>query len=749
MARKPTRQLLSLQDKNELISVEAYQEILPINEDAVFSLIETELDELSKIMELLTDGKTTEFDAQVMLDALNPQTLLKGVEKECLPLVKLCLVAGISPDGMATDYEGKTNNLLAKAIRQKNMEMVDLLLEYGANPNGNENFRSVGHPLFAAVETENLDMAIKLLERGARSDVVIYVDSKVKLMDTTHFDSVFFSGERNCVISNFTSPLKRAIEMYYDFKKNEKSEISVFIPEMSYKNAIFIHQVDPSVMLLGTSDENGHVFSTGDVGTTDIVLAQETDNQTYIPKSLVFQNVVNLFNQQPVKNISDITKMIYLLIMANSECLDNIQIQEIIDAQKDYSGDSYLAEYTEGFLKKQYEQSLKRRFNCLKDNEIYLSSAIHKRYHSFMAMATEKGDLDMVRFLRIRGAKFRDLSKEQRLPIVDIDFKMDWRDRIDGNKFFHKDLSVNDEIISAVRSKNAKLLEYLINQSAPIKYDLKYDLSYEELEEKRINNMQVEDYSKRHVTGIRGITEAIRNDDVNMVAILMHHGVQLTDYVFFCPTNSYKDRKNCASRGCYRSYDSWDMKKRLLTVEDIMDDADNPKVYDMFKEKSFEKRYEILKKVWLIEERLEEKKRREAEEKLLKMQAERLLQAERQKLLEEERRLKRTRQRLQAEQKLLETKKKEQMLLECGDDDLVERVKNLPHKSKVNPRGKDFVLIQQLALAGSLYKVAKEESADVVNAWVPLFERIVSEKESKQLIRLQNRLNKKGKREKS
>ena len=164
----------------------------------------------------------------------------------------------------------------------------------------------------------------------------------------------------------------------------------------------------------------------------------------------------------------------------------------------------------------------------------------------------------------------------------------------------------------------------------------------------------------------------------------------------------------------------------------------------MFRDNLFESRYQILKKVWLIEEKVAEKKRKDAEQQRLKAEAEKVLQAEREKLLEEEKRIKET-AKLMAEQMLLEEKKKATMVLGYTPDvkELANQVKNLTKKVKLNPRGKDFALIQQLALMGGLYQVAKEEPAEIVNVWVPLFERIVDEKESKKLISLQKRLNKK------
>ena len=216
MARKYENQLNAMitsnklminDDKNEVIDVEIKNELSPFQEDDVFSFI-GESDELSVIMELLTDGKTKEFDAQVMLDNLNSKTLLKGVQNQCYDLVKLCLIAGVSPDGMATSYDGTSNNLLAIAIQKNDMRIIELLLEAGANPNGNANLESEGHPLLAAIETKNLDIFIKLLERNVKTDVSIFSGLDVRITPVFKFDDHVYGDDvvQYCSIKKYTSP---------------------------------------------------------------------------------------------------------------------------------------------------------------------------------------------------------------------------------------------------------------------------------------------------------------------------------------------------------------------------------------------------------------------------------------------------------------------------------------------------------------------------------------------------------------
>ena len=86
------------------------------------------------------------------------------------------------------------------------------------------------------------------------------------------------------------------------------------------------------------------------------------------------------------------------------------------------------------------------------------------------------------------------------------------------------------------------------------------------------------------------------------------------------------------------------------------------------------------------------------------------------------------------EQKRLEEQQKK--LLEEQTRQLAQKVKKLPYESKCNPRGEDYLLIQQLALAGGLYLAAKEEAPEVVNAWIPIFERIISKETLDKLMKL-------------
>ena len=711
-----SNKLMVNDDKNEVIDVEMKNELSPFQEDDVFSFI-GESDELSAIMELLTDGKTKEFDAQVMLDNLNSKTLLKGVQNQCYDLVKLCLIAGVSPDGMATSYDGTSNNLLAIAIQKNDMRIIELLLEAGANPNGNANLESEGHPLLAAIETKNLDIFIKLLERNVKTDVSIFSGLDVRITPVFKFDDQVYGDDvvQYCSIKKYTSPLHKAMEMYYDSNDGKNSEISKLLSDINMEDISFENKVDPSQLRLTSSAEDNTGMTTAlsiSSGTgrnishlfnysgSQIILASDVQNNKEIPHSVVFQHAVKSLDKEPLKSVSTITKMIYLLMVANADCLNNFKYEEIFRPH-------YKKEMKYILL-----SDLRKKGGISK-----LDKLLHVKFHSHIAMAAEKGDLSMVRFLYLNGAKFRELDQKQKLPIVSLDFSDPCSDM-----YFHKDLSINDEIIGAVKSGNAKLLDWLITHNATVKYKLP---SY---------------FGALH-TAVRGMAEAIENDDINMVSIFMHHGVSLTDAVFYWHLSNYKNKKFDTHKWYCAD---WNAQERLVFVNDVIDDPTKKNVYDMFRDNLFESRYQILKKVWLIEEKVAEKKRKDAEQQRLKAEAEKVLQAEREKLLEEEKRIKET-AKLMAEQMLLEEKKKATMVLGYTPDvkELANQVKNLTKKVKLNPRGKDFALIQQLALMGGLYQVAKEEPAEIVNVWVPLFERIVDEKESKKLISLQKRLNKK------
>jgi len=299
--------------------------------------------------------------------------------------------------------------------------------------------------------------------------------------------------------------------------------------------------------------------------------------------------------------------------------------------------------------------------------------------------------MDMVKFLLSKGAKLRKKQeKSYDAPIVDINVECPtpfirtsvlgnrFIDDVDMHSFLIKDTSVNDELLEAVKSKNTALVDYLINQGAFIQYELKADDDCK--------------WSTTKCQAARGIAEAIENDDVNMAAVLMHHGIQLEDKTYFYPLESYKT--NVFKCEINRRTDL----KRLLKVSDLMNDSEHPKIYAVYKENGFEKRYQMLQKIWKVEQMMEEKKDKEREQKRLEEQQK--------KLLEEQ-----TRQ-------------------------LVQKVKKLPYESKCNPRGEDYLLIQQLALAGGLYLAAKEEAPEVVNAWIPIFERVMSKETLDKLTKL-------------
>ena len=323
-----------------------------------------------------------------------------------------------------------------------------------------------------------------------------------------------------------------------------------------------------------------------------------------------------------------------------------------------------------------------------KPKAVLFNNGLHGWHLDDAAFADNYGD--MVKFLLSKGAKLRKKQeKSYYKPIVDINVECPkpfiktsvrgnrFIDDVDMHPFLIKDTSVNDELLEAVKSKNTALVDYLLNQGAFIQYELTADDTY---------------WTVSKYRAARGIAEAIENDDVNMAAVLMHHGIQLEDKTYFYPLESYKT--NVFRCAISRRTDLM----RLLKVSDLMNDSEHPKIYAVYKENGFEKRYQMLQKIWKVEQMMEEKKDKEKEQKRLEEQQK--------KLLEEQ-----TRQ-------------------------LAQKVKKLPYESKCNPRGEDYLLIQQLALAGGLYLAAKEEAPEVVNAWIPIFERIISKETLDKLMKL-------------
>ena len=179
-------------------------------------------DAMAEIMLILTEGETSKFDAALMLKGLTAENLQYAVLNNKLKLAELCLIAGVSPNGLPdknilaetkniyllrVENFGK-DNLLNIAIRAGFHEMRKLLLQYGADPNGAVNLGHLGCPLYAAIEMEDVEAVKDLLSYGSKQNIVRVPSAN---------DAVT------------VSPLYRALEIYYEKKLHKTDKFKNFI----------------------------------------------------------------------------------------------------------------------------------------------------------------------------------------------------------------------------------------------------------------------------------------------------------------------------------------------------------------------------------------------------------------------------------------------------------------------------------------------------------------------------------------
>lgn len=568
-------------------------------------------DSMAEIMLILTNGKTSKFDASLMLKGLTAKNLQYAVSNNKLKLAELCLIAGISPNGFpdtailahgchaelyANDIKnfGK-DNLLNIAIRSGFPEMRKLLLEYGADPSGDVDLGHLGYPLYAAVEKEDFEAVKDLLLHGAKQNIVRMPNS-------------------NDAISE--SPLFRALKIYYKKKLHETDEFNNFIKTIEHLKIHNPSENNVPLLSAGANDSSTQIAT--QYGLKTLSLDENRNASLALSSPMLPQQCNENFylntQEKDFSNVPPIIKIIHLLVSndpssVNSSCDFYSNYTDITryhhPCKDEVSGNEY-------------------KCNCL-------------------VLSVENDDLDMVKFLISKGAKLRAVPSKDNDP----------KDRNYETLCLYENVrnwGRQDEILAAIDNENIKMLTYLIEQGAFLRYKCK-------------DGDESLDFS-------RGLGLAIEKDNVDMVAILLHHGANWNDCVYeeYKKINTFYLRNNA------------------------------PQVYQAYQEGYFEKRYQLIKKAFDFEKMMDEQ------------------------------------EKIQEEQKLLEEKKR--LLLENKNQKLIEDVKNLPIETKLNPVGEDYLLIQQLALAGYLYQVAKDETKEVLRAWLPRFKYVLSNEEQRKLATL-------------
>ena len=602
------------------------------NMDGLMNFVMTNLNEMSKIMLILTEGKTSEFDINLMLNALNVKKLQTAVVTNNLKLAELCLLAGVSPNGLP-DCNILSENIrlyhimddaweagwhgcfLGMAIRLKFSDMRKLLLEYGANPSGEADLGHLGYPLMSAIEMEDAEAVEDLLLKGAKQNVwrqkqdsnVVLVTPLYRALEIYYEKKFHKTGELQALLKEEMFPLRQ--NEVHNPKMNNNGVMSNSLllqnKEELLKQYMLPNAAKTNVLSLSTGENSYHQFASNSQ-----MAIQEYQGQ----QQSIYQNIME---SEDFLKLPAISKIIYMLIHNDPQSVYGERL-------------AYAISY-----------NTMNRYHKIMGND-----PLPKERWNCLVPCVRNGDLDMVKFLMFKGAKLRSIPDRN------------WR-------IEHRNCLVLDEVSEAIETGNVKMLAYFLEQGAFVRYE------YVTMKGEVLN------FS-------RGLCHAaIRQDNVDMVALLLKYGASFDDYI---SVSEVLDE--------YRKIFDFDLK------------TCSPQVWLTMKEKDgFEKRYQLIQKALGIEKALEQ-------QKLIKEEQKRIEKA--QKLLEEQNRL----------------------LLENRNQQMLEAVKNLPLESKLNPVGEDFLLIQQLAIAGYLYQAAKEETKEVVKAWIPRFKYVVSSEEQKKLASL-------------